>query len=203
MDLFSRSRNKVLAPRTASSLRRSILTDPSAVPAYEDACQRLSNSPAELLAALILEGDRTHWRRSTCNSQSLKAHWIDAILRWVGTLAVAYLEEDDGARASADSDLVRHHIRWQSWADALRLMADRVDIFLDQHPAILRTDCEASLKEFWRLVGMTDRHLARITRMEGRMLRRKQTEMTERSITESRSAIGCKQLMPMLTLSLS
>lgn len=82
--------------------------------------------------------------------------------------------------------------KWEGHVDAVRLMTARVDVFFDEHPSFRRADCDASLQSLRRLAGIAGEYVARIRRLEDDVRVRRQADMTELSITESRSAIGCK-----------
>lgn len=55
---------------------------------------------------------------------------------------------------------------WQERADAVRLMTDRVDMFLEEHPASRRADCNASLQSLRCLAEVAGEYASRIRRLE-------------------------------------
>ena len=84
----------------------------------------------------------------------------------------------------------------QSLAAIARATGTQVDRYLVEHPLCSPDDCKTSLQRLEHLTNVAEEfaHILMIEEEEARLKR--QMEMTELSITESRSAIGCKYHLP-------
>lgn len=148
-------------------------------------------SSADIVAGLLRRGD---WRQAKCGSDLSRVHWIDAVVQYTRALIADSLESED-FRPSKEHEVdaaAECQEKWQMRGDAVRLMADRVNMFLDEHPTFRRADCDASLLSLRRPGEVAGEYASRIRRLEDNVRARRQVDLTDLSITESRTAIGCK-----------
>lgn len=75
-------------------------------------------------------------------------------------------------------------------ADLMRAAVDQIEMFVEEHSDRHRDDCAASLNSLRRLTKVADNFASHVAREEEDERYKKQTEMNELNITESRSAIG-------------
>ena len=77
-------------------------------------------------------------------------------------------------------------------ADIAQATVDQVDTFLEQHPNSCRNDCADSLWTLKQLAKAANNYAQELAEKESRAMARRQMEMADLSIAESRSAIGCE-----------
>ena len=144
---------------------------------------------AKLITSFLREGD---WQSSKSDDQQLRSHWLDAILRWIIMFTASALEQAENRNGEFYRLPTYRREGIQMTADATQSAADQVDMFLERYPEYRGEHCRASLHSLKRLAKVADDFARTLNAREWEANSKRQMQMTELSISESRSAIGCK-----------
>ena len=145
------------------------------------------SAAAEVISSFLDQGD---WKALKPAAHLCRTHWLDAILRWIVLLTERELERLSVLGPVETPEFVRDRRAVQSLANVLQSTTDEVDTFLEQHPAHHRADCQGSLRRLERLEKVASNFARVLIDAETEARTKRQMEMTELSITESKSAIA-------------